>query len=160
MRRQQGFTYLALLFAVALSGIALAAIGVVWSTERQREKEKELLAIGDEIRRAIGAYYEGAPGSVKRYPAKLEDLLKDMRFLGVKRHLRQIYPDPMGSQAWSLVTAPEGGIMGVYSNSTEAPIRQAGFADRFAAFEGKSRYADWQFVYRPAIELSRNNSPR
>jgi len=157
-RNQQGFTYLALLFVIALCGVALAAIGIVWSTERQREREQELLFVGDQFRTAIASYYLRSPGLVKRYPAKLDDLLKDSRFLGVKRHLRQIYTDPMTVSAeWGLVTAPEGGIMGVFSTSTKQPIKQARFPDRFADFEGKATYAGWRFVYRPEAPV---NTPR
>lgn len=150
MGRQRGFTYLGLLFAVALAGVALAATGMMWSTQRQREREQELLHVGHQIRQAIGSYYERSPGMVKRYPAKLDDLLKDDRYIGIQRHLRQRYRDPItGTREWGLVMAPEGGVMGVHSLSTGAPFKQAGFAAADAALEGKSRYVDWEFVYRP-----------
>lgn len=156
--RQGGFTYLGLLFAVALAGIVLAATGVLWSTERQRERERELLAVGDEFRRAIGSYYERSPGTVKRYPAKLEDLTKDNRFITVQRHLRQVYRDPVtGNADWGVIPAPEGGIMGVHSISTAEPIKQGNFPLRWSEFEGKRSYADWRFVYRPvAVERAGN----
>lgn len=148
---QRGFTYLGLLFAVALAGVALAATGVVWSMERQRERERELLFIGEQFREAIASYYERSPGLVKRYPAKLDDLLKDGRFLTVRRHLTQIYRDPMtGTRNWGLISAPEGGVMGVFSTSTAAPIKRAGFAAEFSEFDGKGSYAEWRFIYRPA----------
>lgn len=151
-RRQNGFTYLALLFAVAMAGIALAATGTMWSMQRQREREKELLFIGNQFRQAIRLYYERSPGTVKRYPLSLNELLLDNRYLGVERRLRQIYVDPLTNEAaWGLVHAPEGGIMGVHSLSNQRPIKTAGFADRDAAFAGKEKYADWQFVYRPPV---------
>ncbi|OHC67883.1 MAG: type II secretion system pseudopilin PulG [Rhodocyclales bacterium RIFCSPLOWO2_02_FULL_63_24] len=156
-----GFTYLGLLFAVALAGIVLAATGVLWSTERQREKERELLAVGEEFRRAIGTYYERSPGTVKRYPAKLDDLTKDNRFITVQRHLRQVYRDPMtGTADWGAIAAPEGGIMGVHSLSTVTPIKQGNFPPRFGEFEGKRSMAEWRFVYRPVVvaEGSSKNS--
>lgn len=147
---QRGFTYLGLLFAVALAGVALAAAGVIWSTERQRGREKELLFIGQQFREAIASYYERSPGLVKRYPAKLDDLLKDGRFLTVRRHLTQVYLDPMtGTRTWSLIPAPEGGIMGVFSTSTAVPIKRAGFLSEFSEFEGGKSYAEWKFIYRP-----------
>src|SRR3990172_7233078 len=122
LRNQSGFTYLGLLFVVAMAGVALAATGMLWSTQRQREREQELLFVGNQIRQAIGSYYERSPGLVKRYPAKLDDLLKDNRFINVQRHLRQHYVDPLtDSQEWGLVTAPEGGVMGVYSLATGTP---------------------------------------
>ena len=151
-RNQNGFTYLGLLFAMALAGVALAATGTLWSTQRQREREQELLFVGDQIRQAIGSYYERSPGTVKKYPAKLDDLLKDNRFIGVQRHLRQHYVDPLtNSKQWGLVAAPEGGVMGVYSLATDTPIKQAGFAERDAELEGKSCYSDWKFVYRQRL---------
>jgi len=94
-RNQNGFTYLGLLFAVAMAGVALAATGTLWSTQRQREREQELLFVGNQIRQAIGSYYQRSPGLVKHYPAKLDDLLKDNRFINVQRHLRQRYLDPL-----------------------------------------------------------------
>jgi type II secretory pathway pseudopilin PulG len=149
-QNQHGFTYLGLLFAVALAGVALAATGTLWATQRQREREQELLFVGDQIRQAIGSYYERSPGLVKHYPGKLDDLPKDNRFIGIQRHLRQLYQDPMtGTYEWGLVMAPEGGVMGVYSLATGTPIKQAGFADADAAFTGASTYSDWPFLYRP-----------
>jgi type II secretory pathway pseudopilin PulG len=148
--QQAGFTYLAMLFAVAIIGIALAGVGVVWSVQREREKEAQLLSIGLEFQKAIGTYYEQSPGAVKRYPHALEDLLKDNRFLSVKRHLRQIYNDPMtGKMDWGLMQAPEGGIMGVYSLSTSSPIKRSNFPPSFLSFENAVAYSDWKFVYRP-----------
>ncbi|MBK9522300.1 MAG: type II secretion system protein [Rhodocyclaceae bacterium] len=151
MRRQhRGFTYLGLLFAIALVGVVLASVGVVWSAERQREREVELLFIGTQFRNAIASYYERSPGRVKRYPSTLDDLVKDNRFLTIRRHVRRIYVDPMTNAAeWGLVRAPEGGIMGVYSTSEAVPIKQAGFVLQHADLNGKQKYADWQFVYRP-----------
>lgn len=150
-RKQTGFTYLAILFVVAAAGIALARTGLDWSRAAQREKEAELLFIGNEYRKAIALYYERTPGAVKKYPAKLEDLLSDTRYVTLQRHLRKLYRDPMTKEAnWGLVMAPEGGIMGVHSLSTEASIKKSGFAYADLAFEGKGRYADWVFSYVPA----------
>lgn len=148
--RQSGLTYLALLLAVALSGVALAAAGTLWSFERQREKEVELLFVGEQFRQAIRRYYEASPGRVRQYPGSLDDLLQDNRFLGVERRLRQIYVDPMtGGRQWGLVKAPEGGVMGVHSLAEGRPVKTAGFALRDADLEGKSKYSEWRFVYRP-----------
>ncbi len=54
--RQRGFTYLMLLFWVALSGVMLMALAQRWSTESQREREKELVFRGEQIRLAIEAH--------------------------------------------------------------------------------------------------------
>jgi type II secretory pathway pseudopilin PulG len=139
--RQRGFTYLAVLFLVALAGLGLAATGEAWSHARQREKEAELAWIGEQFRQAIGVYYQRTPGAVKRYPQKLEDLLEDKRFLTTQRYLRRIYADPMtGRSDWSPIAAPGGGIMGVKSSSTARSIRR---------FKDANRYSDWVFVYEP-----------
>ncbi|MGQ0522874.1 MAG: type II secretion system protein [Betaproteobacteria bacterium] len=149
--RQHGFTYLALLIAVALIGIGLAAGSEVWSQSRQREKEQELLFIGEQLRLAIALYYERTPGAVKRYPQKLQDLLEDKRYVSLQRYLRKLYADPLtGKPEWGLVPAPGGGIMGVYSKSQDRPLKMANFPEHYAAFEGARRYSQWQFIYQPA----------
>lgn len=146
---QAGFTYLGLLFLLAAIGVGLAQVGIMWSTAEQREKERQLLFVGAQFRAAIRSYHELTPGAVKRYPASLDDLLEDRRLPVVRRHLRRIYVDPMtASTDWGLVMAPDGGIMGVFSKSERAPLKVANFRDAERAFEGKSRYSEWKFVYR------------
>lgn len=44
--KQEGITFLAVLFSVAIGGIALAGTGALWQMESRREKEKELLFAG------------------------------------------------------------------------------------------------------------------
>ncbi len=145
-----GFTYLAVLLVVALMGVGLAAVGVMWHTAQQRENERELLFVGHQFRQAIETYYQRTPGVGKRYPRSLEALLQDDRYLVPLRHLRQIYHDPMTGRAeWGTVPAPDGGVMGVYSLSEAASVKAANFADADRDFEGKARYADWKFIYQP-----------
>lgn len=147
---QRGFTYLALLLAVVVIGIGLVAASEVWSQSRQREKERELLHIGEQFRQAIALYYERTPGPVKRYPEKLEDLLQDRRYLVKQRYLRRIFADPMtGKPEWGLVPAPGGGIMGVYSLSPGHPVKLANFNDANKKFKDAQSYSQWQFVYEP-----------
>ncbi|MFY8014273.1 MAG: type II secretion system protein [Limnohabitans sp.] len=139
-----------MLFVLALVGLATAEVSMIWSTQRQREREAELLAIGSEFERAIQSYYESSPGLIKGYPPRLEELLKDNRFLYPKRHLRQIYTDPMtGERDWTLVQAPQGGVMGVVSVSGKRPIKMQRFDNRHQQFAGKENYSDWLFVYQP-----------
>ncbi|MFT3848705.1 MAG: hypothetical protein QM739_08480 [Propionivibrio sp.] len=107
-----------------------------------------MLFIGNQFRQAIRLYYEHSPGTVKRYPMSLNDLLLDNRYLGVERRLRRIYRDPMtGKAQWGLVKAPDGGIMGVHSLSSKRAIKAAGFSLQDAELEGKGEYKDWRFVY-------------
>jgi type II secretory pathway pseudopilin PulG len=145
MRAQDGFTYLGLLLAVVVLGIALAEAGVVWRIELRREREAQLLYIGDQYRRAIGRYL--AAGGT--FPRQLEDLVTDMRAPVPRHFLRRLYPDPMTGQAdWLLIEAPgNGGILGVASSSQEIPIKRTGFEMRYATFEDAQCYCAWQFVY-------------
>jgi type II secretory pathway pseudopilin PulG len=154
-RATRGYTYAAVLLAVAAIGVGLAAAGEVWRHVAQREKEQELLFIGNQFRRAIASYYERTPGPAKRYPAKLEDLLQDPRFPGTQRHLRKIYADPIsGKPAWGLIAAPDGGIMGIHSLSEARTIKSASFLPRDRSFEGTSRYSEWRFFYQPLANPS------
>lgn len=141
------------MFAVAIAGAVLAVTGIVWSKANQRDKEVELLFIGNQFRQAIALYYQRTPGVTKRYPEKIENLIEDRRYLSTQRYLRKFYTDPMtGKAEWGLVMAPEGGVMGVYSLSTARPIKSAGFAhaEEAAGFAKAASYADWKFAYAPA----------
>jgi len=147
LARQSGFTYIGLLFAVALVGITLAGTGTLWHLESRREKEKELLFIGEEFRQAIGRYYEQTPGSEKQYPEKLDDLLQDKRFPMPVRHLRRIYRDPLWPDGkWGLIQS-QGKIIGVASKSTGQPIKVAGFSPEQQDFDGAASYSEWRFTY-------------
>jgi type II secretory pathway pseudopilin PulG len=144
----EGFTYLTVLFVVAIMGIGLALTGEVWQTAKLREREAELLHVGNEYRKAIERYYLSGQ---RQYPRNLTDLIKDPRQPGTVRYLRKLYPDPItGGDQWGLVKANDGGVAGVYSLSEERPLKSAGFAVRDKEFEGKSKYSDWQFIYAPA----------
>lgn len=145
--RERGFTYFTVLILVAIMGVGLAAIGTMWQQAAKREKERELLFIGSEFRRAIGTYFERSPGA-PQYPRSLEDLLVDKRLPVVGRHLRKIYYDPMtGTQDWGLVKEPGGGIVGVYSKATGKPLKIAGFREDDKGFATALTYADWKFAY-------------
>lgn len=150
MRRNLGFTYLTVLFIVAILLGGLAMVGEMWETVAKRDKESELLFVGNEYRKAIARYYESTPGVAKGYPRTLEDLLKDSRMPSTQRYLRRLYRDPFGSTEWGIVKAPDGGIAGVYSLSEEKPLKTGNFKLRDAGFEGAQRYADWKFIYSPA----------
>ena len=144
--RQAGITFLVVLFSMAIAGIALAGTGVLWQLESRREKEKELLFIGEEYRRAIDRYYDKTPGEAKQYPEKLEDLLQDKRFTIPVHHLRRLYRDPMTPDGeWELIKQ-QGRITGVASKSRNEPIKIAGFAAGQEEFEGAESYSKWRFI--------------
>ena len=148
-----GFTYLGLLFIVAMMSASLALVGLVWHAAQKREKEKDLLFVGNQYRQAIGQYLLATPGLAKQYPYRLEDLLKDPRRLNTRRYLRRLYADPItGSSEWGLVKAADGGIMGVYSLSEDEPIKTSNFKGLDKDFENKRSYAEWWFIYtRPQV---------
>jgi len=147
MNGERGFAYLVLLIGVAIVGVGLAAAGVQWGTVQKREKERQLLFVGGEFRRAIAQYAEKSTNPVSRYPLTLDDLLRDPRYPVPQRYLRKIYVDPMtGTKDWGLVRGPSGEIYGVFSQSEEAPLKRANFAPADAQFEGRVKYNEWIFM--------------
>lgn len=145
-----GFTYVATLAALAIFGIGLAALGQSWSALARRDKEDELLRVGGAYAQAIRSYYLRSPGARRQFPRQLEDLLEDKRFAGTERHLRRLYRDPVTrGQAWGLVLAADGGIMGVYSLSEAPALRRQPLRLRYGTVVAGQRYVDWKFTYTP-----------
>ncbi|MDB6086369.1 MAG: hypothetical protein JWN43_4250 [Gammaproteobacteria bacterium] len=149
--RAAGFTYIGLLIAVVVLGVGLAAVGTVWRTQAQREREQELLAIGREFRAALASYY--AAGA-HQYPLAIEDLIDDKRFTEPKHHLRKLYADPMtGSADWTFIRSDMQGISGIASSSNGEPVKKDGFEPDEPNFKDAACYCDWQFIYVPRIRL-------
>jgi type II secretory pathway pseudopilin PulG len=148
--RARGVVLLAFLLALALAGIGALAAMDVWATARQRERERQLLFVGHQFRAAIRDYYLGGPaGGGRSLPPSLEVLLDDDRYPVPVHHLRRLYPDPVtGSEDWGLLMAGDR-IMGVYSKSDAAPLKQKGFDPADATFEDRTAYHDWVFAYVP-----------
>lgn len=153
-RNSAGFTYLGLLFFIAIMGITLALAASLWSFSQQREKERELMFVGEQFRRAIGLYYEHTPGTIKKYPQDLKDLLQDNRYVNTQRYLRRLYVDPItGGREWGVEPAPEGGIMGVFSRSDGVTIKTGNFGYEDGLLEGQKKYSEWKFVYLPKAQI-------
>ena len=147
--RQRGFTYVMILVAVIVMGMFAQVATTYSSRTRQMDREAELLFRGAAYRNAIKSYYEsGRP--FKSYPKTLQDLVKDPRSAH-KSHLRALYPDPMvkGKGEWKLIRAADGGIVGVASASTDAPLKTGNFPRDFEKFEAAKSYAEWIFEYTP-----------
>lgn len=126
---ERGFTYLWVLVAIALLGLGLAAVSEVWATSSRRQKLVELEWIGGQFSRAIGSYYQSTLGAVKSYPASLQELIDDRRYLTTRRHLRTIYANPFtGKQDWEPVVAADGRIRGI---RVAAPLDEGGGAREF-----------------------------
>jgi hypothetical protein len=147
--RQQGFSYVIVMFLVALlTVVSVRGIESTLVAERQA-KELELLWRGAAYRDAIKAYYINSPGSGKAYPRELRDLLYDNRLVRPTRPLRKLYRDPMAADGeWDLVRNEAGDLIGVRSRSPIKPLKRAGFAPEFANFTNAQRYSDWEFVYQ------------
>jgi len=128
---------------VAVMSLALTVVTEVWQTAQRRDKEAELLFVGDQFRRAIGMYVANAA----RYPHSLEELLKDPGFPGVRRYLRKVYRDPMTGRAeWGLAKSAGDTIIGVYSLADGEPFKKSGFSLADQDFEGKKKYSEWVFM--------------
>lgn len=141
-----GFTLLGLLFLVVLIGLGLSAVATVWHTYSVREKENELLFLGDQFRRAIVSYRSQAPGGAQQWPRTLDDLVQDDRWPDVRRHLRKVYADPFtGKREWGLVMRGDR-IVGVHSLSAGTPRKTAGFPADYAQFASAETHADWVFM--------------
>jgi type II secretory pathway pseudopilin PulG len=147
-----GFTYVGLLVAVVIMGVALSAVGVVWRTQAQREREQELLFIGHDFQRAIASYFKAGHA----YPQEIADLLEDKRGPEPQHHLRRFYNDPMtGAQDWNIIRVGMLGITGIASSSKDTPIKKAGFNQDEDAFKDATSYGDWQFIYQPRLRFRR-----
>lgn len=152
---ETGLTYLGVIIIAATLSTSLAAAGIVWHFAQQREREDELMYVGNQFRVAIGRYYLNQLGPQKEYPKRLEDLLRDPRHPGQVGYIRKLYPDPItGSTDWGLLKLPDGSILGVYSKSERKPIKTGRFGALNRHLERKSKYSDWKFAYLPGQPLS------
>lgn len=143
---ERGFSYVMLMIAIVVMGVAMSVAARQWKTMVQREQEADLLAKGVEIQNALALYSATKkagrvmPGEV--YPQTLAELTRQP-----KPFLRKVYLDPISRAEWDLLRAPTGGIMGVRSKSRSKPIKQRAFPLVVRHFEGKSTYYDWVFQF-------------
>lgn len=151
--RSRGFGVLWALLCVALMGIYLMQAGQMWSTLAQRAKEDELLRRGDAIRRAIESYVKADTSGT--YPKSFEELISDPRVSFARRHLRAAYDDPVTNGPWQVIRGPAGEMYGVYSASTDAPLKRDEFPDQYASFALQTSYAEWKFTFFPSTGLMR-----
>ena len=115
-RAQRGITYITALFVLAIMAGGLALAGEVWDTSARREREAELLHVGNEYRKAIERYY--LSGTQRQYP---QQPLRPAEGSAPARHRAPpapAVPDPItGKEEWGLVKSADGGFAGVYSLS-------------------------------------------
>ncbi|WP_394484199.1 type II secretion system protein [Roseateles sp. LYH14W] len=142
-----GYTFVAVLIMLTLCALGMAAAGPLWADAVQRDREQELLRIGALYAAAITEYRDSSPGNHKQLPLSLDELVSDPRFISTMRHLRKLYPDPLDpARPWGLVLDTDGRVMGVYSQSQDAPLAQG--PQRIGALQlpPAQRYADWKFT--------------
>lgn len=149
VRREAGFTYVGLIVLVAIIGLVGAATLKADALLRRAAAEEELLEIGAAFSAALTSYAEATPRGQPPQPPSLEELLKDPRFPGTRRHLRKIFVDPItGKAEWGIVWLNKGaatGVIAVYSLSQAAPLKQANFDARFRNLENRAHIAEWKF---------------
>lgn len=145
-----GFSYLALLIAIAIIGAMAAGAVSAGAAMQRRAAEEELLFIGMQFQRAFQSYRNATSPGQPPFPERLEELERDKRGATVKRHLRKVYFDPLsGRRDWGVIDAPGGRIAGVFSKVEGQPIKTTGFPTELIGLEGKTRYSDWAFGNLP-----------
>ena len=148
---RNGFTFLTAIFMVVLIGIMLGLTGQSWKMIMKREREKELLFRGSQIKEAIENWYNPkyTVQGVKRQSTiplmDLKDLLQDTSLAKIK-YLPQsyaaslddknpkcapdcaklkIYQDPITGKEWTIIKgtapAPGPGPTGDYAVNPGAP---------------------------------------
>jgi len=145
----RGVVLMGLVVLLALCGLAAVNFAESAVTARQREREVQLLWVGQQFRQAFESYYRATPGPVKHLPVTLDELVRDSRFPNPVRHLRKIYPDPIQPDVpWGILKRGNQ-IIGVYSQADGMPLRRASFAPGLESFEGATQYSAWRFMFVP-----------
>ncbi len=145
--RVRGYALMAALFAlVAVSMATLVAVHQA-KTQAQRDRERQLLWVGNQYRQALWNYGKLVGSNFgKQYPVQLEDLLEDKRTPNTTRYLRQLYPDPVTGKADWVLEIEGGRIVGLHSSSLDAPLRHADFGRGNERFAAATNYAGWRFL--------------
>ena len=149
VQRSRGVVLMGLVVLLALCGLTAVNFAESAITARQREREVQLLWVGQQFRQALESYYRATPGPMKHLPVSLDELVRDSRFPNPVRHLRRIYADPIQPELpWGLVKRGNQ-IIGVYSQADGVPLRRTSFAPGLESFEGATQYSSWRFLFVP-----------
>lgn len=120
-----------------------------WTTASQLEKEEKLIFAGNQIKAAIGRYYENSPATSRQFPTRLQDLLSDLRVVPPGRYVAELSPDPITGDAWGVIKNSAGEITGVYSTSADMPTKYSNFPEGNERFAEKMTLSEWKFQYEP-----------
>lgn len=147
-KEHRGFTYVSMIVLIFIVGLTAAMSVKLGALLNRRNAESELLMTGTTFIEALSSYADATEPGQPRSPNSLEELLRDPRFPGTRRHLRQIYVDPMtGTRDWGLVRSPENSrIIGIYSQSSDKPIKLDNFSPTYQHFKNKSYISEWKFL--------------
>jgi type II secretory pathway pseudopilin PulG len=111
-RSERGYALLLVIFMTTLMLIGIMAAAPSIRTERQREKEQEMIWRGKQYIRGIKLYYR----KMGRFPTSLDNLTKPTNGTsGQIRFMRQAYKDPMNKEdgTWRLIyVGPAGQLIG------------------------------------------------
>ena len=158
--RVRGFTYIGLLILLAIIAITATASIQLGSVVQRRSAEQELLFLGSQFRAALTSYANATAPNQPRFPKTLEQLLRDPRVPGTRRHLRRIPIDPLtGKDEWGIVRSSDGYIVGIHSLSEAAPIKRGNFDAEFAEFASAASYRNWVFKPAPQVAAPRKPAP-
>jgi hypothetical protein len=108
-RSQSGYAMLMVMFLATVLLLGAIAAAPYVRTERQREKEQEMIWRGKQYVRGVKLYYR----KTGRFPTSVDDLTKPK--LGSLRFMRQAYKDPMNKAdgAWRFIyVGPSGQLVG------------------------------------------------
>ena len=156
---RRGFTYLALMFGLAAGSAGLARLGTQWQLAAQRERERELLFRGRQLREALQRFHDQSPDGHPVLPQSLDELLTDTRRPTPRYHLRQRFADPFTGQAdWEPLRRADGAVVGFRSRSTQPLLLQTP-PPGVLPEPGRTapwRARDWRFQ----IEVRRGPAPR
>jgi hypothetical protein len=106
---QSGYALLMVMFLTTVLLLGAIAAAPYVRTERQREKEQEMIWRGKQYVRGVKLYYR----KTGRFPTSVDDLTKPK--LGSLRFMRQAYKDPMNKAdgAWRFIyVGPSGQLVG------------------------------------------------
>jgi hypothetical protein len=108
-RGQQGFALMMVMLLTTLVLLSAIVAAPYVRTERQREKEEEMIWRGKQYVRGIKLFYR----KNGRFPTSVDDLIKPK--VGSVRYMRQAYKDPMNKEdgAWRMIyVGPAGQLIG------------------------------------------------